>query len=67
MTHQELQDYLAAGIESGEVLAIVRDGELLFFHSTHVGEHVTEAEAATAISAEEYRRLSDADWSAPWN
>lgn len=67
MTHKEMQEYLAEGIRRGIVLGIVRDGVLKFFHRDHVGATVTEEEAKTAISAEEYLELSDADYHAGEN
>lgn len=67
MTHDEMVQGIANGIRQGKILAVVRNKELRLFTNKHVGEHLTEAEARTAISAEEYVRLSEADRSAQWN
>ena len=67
MTHDEMAQGIANGIRQGKILAVVRNNELRLFTDRHVGKHLTEAEAKTAISAEEYIKLSEADRAAPWN
>ena len=67
MTHTEMVDSICYGIEQGRILAVVRDGELRLFTDKHVGIHLTQEEASNAISAAEYRRLSEADYHAREN
>lgn len=67
MTHAEMVDSICYGIELGRILAVVRDGELRLFTDKHVPEHLSPEEAKNAISAAEYRRLSEADYHAREN
>lgn len=67
MTHAEMVDSICYGIELGRILAVVRDGELRLFTDKHIGIHLTQEEANSAISAAEYRRLSEADYHAREN
>lgn len=67
MTHYEMVDGICNGIRQGRILAVVRKGELRLFTDKHVGVYLTETEAATDISADEYRRLSELDYHAREN
>ncbi len=67
MTHAEMVDGICYGIELGRILAVVCDGELRLFTDKHVGIHLTQEEVNSAISASEYRRLSEADYHAREN
>ncbi len=67
MTHKEMQDSIVEGINRKRIYAIVRNGELKFFHADHLGNSFTQEEANGALTAEEYLQLSNADYHAQEN
>jgi hypothetical protein len=62
-----MQNAIVEGINCKKIYAIVRDGELKFFHADHLGKTFTQREAEGALTAEQYLSLSNADYSAREN
>lgn len=67
MTHQEMQDAIVEGINRKKIYAIIRNGEVKFFHADHIGDTFTQAEADAALTAEQYLSMSNADYHAREN